>query len=270
MKLVFNDIKNTLKKYRQTHPKSRGGQYIGLLAVWYDKYCRIKSKFQSKTKKITNSEIEKHLTLGVEYIFLAGVQGDIAEFGTMSGATACIIAKASVAFSKGRNSLPRNLHLFDSFAGLPIAKSPVDCEHPNVISGVWSPGLLLGLSEQQLIAKVRKSGLAKDRLKVYAGWFCDTVPELPDNTKFAMLHIDCDFYQSTMDVLDAGFSKNLIANGAIILFDDWNIAMASPSLGERRAWSEITKKYNINYSDEGSYGWNAHKFIIHSYKNGAK
>ena len=146
----------------------------------------------------------------------------------------------------------------------------MDGVHPNVISGVWSPGLLMGLSQRQLIARVHKVGLARDRIKVHNGWFCDTIPRLPDDTKFAMLHIDCDLYQSTIDILDVCFSRRFIADGAIILFDDWNIAIASPLLGERRAWFEIVKKYSVVYSDEGSYGWNAHKFIIHSYRKEGK
>ncbi len=263
----FKSVKESLRIYHQANPDSWKGRCIWWL---YDTFCKIQWKFQTKLKKMTSREVEKHLIIGVQYASVAEVEGDIAEFGTMSGATACIIANALVAFSRKSKSLSKKLYLFDSFEGTPVAESPVDKEHPFVVSGAWKPSSLMGLSEHQLIAKVHKVGLARDRIKVYGGWFCDTMSRLPDDTKFAMLHVDGDLYQSTMDVLEVCFSRGFIAEGAIILFDDWNLAAASPLLGERRAWLEIVKKYSIVYSDEGGYGWNAHKFIVHSYKVGGQ
>ena len=83
------------------------------------------------------------------------------------------------------------------------------------------------------------------------------------DTKFAIIHIDCDLYESTMDVLDYLFENKHLLDGCMIFFDDWNCGNASPHLGERRAWSEITKKYNVNYSDCGEYSCAGHKFIVH-------
>lgn len=259
--MLFSNIKKALRTYRQSNPDSWEGRCIGSLAAWYDNYSKISLRFQKQIKRTNSDEIKKHLTLGVEYVCLSKVEGDVAEFGTMSGTTAYTIATALVAFS-GKS---KKLHLFDSFTGLPVVESPVDKGNPLVVSGAWSPGSLMILDQQQLIAKVHKAGIARDRIKVYKGWFCDTLPRLPDGTKFAMLHIDGDLYQSAIDVLDVCFSRGFIVEGAIILFDGWNVAAASPLLGERRAWLEIVEKYSVKYSDEGGYGWNAHKFIVHSY-----
>ena len=264
---LCSNVKEGLVKYRRANPGSWKGRCIGRLAILYDAYCKIRRKFQKKLRGMNDDEIEKHLTLGVEYVSLARVEGDIAEFGTATGTTARIIATALVAFFWKSVSLSKKLYLFDSFEGLPSAESPVDRVNPHVVSDVWGPGECKGLNQHQLTAKVHKVGLARDRIKVHAGWFRDTLPRLPDDTKFAMLHIDCDLYQSTMDVLDACFSRGFIAEGAIIFFDDWNLAVASPALGERRAWSEIVEKYSVMYSDEGGYSWNAHKFIVHSYRS---
>lgn len=205
-------------------------------------------------------EVEKTLTLAVQYAYLADVAGDIAEFGTQSGRTARAIASALA-----RTSSSKKLYLFDSFEGLPIAEAPEDQVHPFVISGGWNPGNLKGLTVCELRKFVGRSGLPVDKIVVYPGWFRDTLPMLPPDTKFSMLHIDCDLYQSTMDVLDVCFSNRFVSAGAIILFDDWNMAKASNELGERRAWQDLVKKYSIDYDDEGGYSWNAHKFIVHSY-----
>ncbi len=261
----FKSVKEVLRTYRQANPDSWRGRCIGLLAAWYDDYCKILLRFQGQLRRTTDDEKKKYLALGVEYVCLSKVEGDVAEFGTMSGTTAHIIAAALVAFSGEPKGLSRKLYLFDSFAGLPVVESPVDKGNPLVVSGAWSPGLMMIRDQGQLIAKVHKVGLAKNRIKVYKGWFCDTLPRLPDGTKFAMLHIDGDLYQSAIDVLNVCFSRRFIVEGAIIFFDDWNVAASSPLLGERRAWLEIVGKYSVVYSDEGGYGWNAHKFIVHSY-----
>ncbi len=211
-------------------------------------------------KETANSDIAKHLILGVHYAYLSGVEDDIAEFGTMTGISARTIARAMALLR-----CPKTLRLFDSFQGMAIAESPLDKTHPFVLAGAWKPGRLKGLNKDELTRIVCKMGLSRDKIKVYEGWFSDTLPELPDDIQFSMLHIDCDLYQSTMDVLDVCFSRKFISEGAMILFDDWNMAIASPKLGERKAWSEIVDKYAVNYSDEGGCSWNAHKFIIHDY-----
>lgn len=263
----FYNTKVGLEKYRRANPDSWKTRCIGRLAILYNAYCKAFWGFQNKLGRIEVDEKEKHLTLGVQYLALGGVEGDIAEFGTAAGTTANMISSAMVIPYWRYIIISKKLHLFDSFEGLPTAESPVDKENPHVISDVWGQGTCRGLNQHQLIAKVYKVGLAKDRIKIYAGWFCDTLGKLPDDTKFAMLHIDCDFYQSMMDVLDICFSRGFIVEGAIIFLDDWNAALASPRLGERRAWGEIVKKYSVVYSDEGAYSWSAHKFIVHSYKS---
>lgn len=264
-KFLYNG-KVGLGKYRRANPNSWEGRCIGKLAILYNTYCKIGRRFQNKLGRMEGDEKEKHLTLGVQYLAIAGVEGDIVEFGTAAGTTACMIASAMANSPWKYMILSKKLYLFDSFEGLPFAKSPVDKGNPHVMSDVWGSGACRGLNQHQLIAKVHKAGLAKDRIKVHAGWFCDTLHKLPDDTKFAMLHIDCDFYQSTMDVLDTCLSRGFITEGAIIFFDDWNAAAASSTFGERRAWSELVKKYSVIYSDEGAYSWSAHKFIVHSYK----
>ena len=52
------------------------------------------------------------------------------------------------------------------------------------------------------------------------------------------------------------------------MFDDYDLDQANPNSGERRAWDEAILKYQVQYSDHGSYGLFAHKFIIHSYTSG--
>lgn len=215
-------------------------------------------------RSIEREEIGRKLFFGVDYIYGADVKGEIAEFGTMTGWTASIIARSMHLLDLPHYS-PKSIHLFDSFQGLPESESPVDQSSPHVKTGTWKAGTCKGITERQLYNKVRRF-LPNERIHIYNGWFSNTLPTVAKGTTFAMLHIDCDLYQSTMDVLEYCFSKRLIAEGAAIFFDDFNCNRASPDFGERLAWKEIVAKYSVLYSDCGEYYWAGRKFIVHSYR----
>ncbi|MBK8476483.1 MAG: class I SAM-dependent methyltransferase [Opitutaceae bacterium] len=209
-------------------------------------------------------DVALHLQLGVRYAMGCAVPGDIAEFGTMAGRTAAVIAAAMPQYDRFCPSNRQSLHLFDSFQGLPAASSEVDRASPHVQAGVWGAGTCLGISEEQL-REICSRHLAPERIRTYSGWFAETLPKVPTGTRFAMLHIDCDLYQSTKDVLDYCFSQGLVTPGAAVFFDDWNCNTARPDLGERRAWMEAVADFKIMASDCGEYGMGCHKFIVHSY-----
>ena len=212
------------------------------------------------------------LAEGVAAIYGYDVPGDIAEFGTMSGETATGLSHAIAACDEYMNyasvvygHAPRELFLLDSFVGLPaVQNTSIDGQSPHVRDGVWSSGSLVGISVEELVAKVTQH-MPVERVHVLPGWFSDTVPTIPDSRRFALLHIDSDLYQSAMDVLDSLLSRGMISNGAYVYFDDWNCNGANPEFGERRAWRECVERYNIRFSDLGIYGIFAQRFVIHSY-----
>ena len=97
--------------------------------------------------------------------------------------------------------------------------------------------------------------------------FKDILPNISLKQRFSIIHINEDLYESAIDVLSNLFKKSQVTEGAVILFDDWNCNYANPMLGERKAFSEICDKYNVKFSDSGSYRVAANRFIIHSYKH---
>ncbi len=211
-----------------------------------------------------DAEVARRLHLAVQYVHAAAVPGDVAEFGTMTGRTAQRLARSIAAFTP-RQTMPRRLHLFDSFEGLPEIEAEADRTAPHVQDGRWKSGACAGISPHALRRRCRRF-LPDERIAVHAGWFRDTLAQLPDETRFALLHIDCDLYASTWDVLETSLSRGFIEAGAIVLFDDYNCNRASPEHGERRAWREACEAFEIEFSDEGSYGWSGHAFLIHAYR----
>lgn len=224
----------------------------------------IKDSFES-TQSLNNDEVAKKLTLGVEYVCEGDVEGDIAEFGVGSGRTALVIASAMRLFDT-RNKEKKRLYLFDSFEGLPEADTSTDAESPHVKKGIWGKGTCKFNVTVPELTKKLKGIIQESNFKIFKGWFNETLPLLSPNTKLAMIHVDCDLYKSTIDVLDYCFSHAMVQEGTAIFFDDYNCNRAAKSFGERKAWSEIIEKYSVDYSDSGDYAWAGKKFIVHSYK----
>ncbi len=211
------------------------------------------------------------LSEGVAALYGFDVEGHIAEFGTMTGSTARGLARAMASCDHHLDyavqvygQAQRELHLFDSFVGLPQTDNPVDANSPHVQDGVWAAGTCHGLSAEELRTEVT-AHLADDRVRIFPGWFADTVPALPAETRYALIHIDGDLYVSAMDVLVGLFARGLVARGAYVFFDDWSCNRADPELGERRAWRECVERFGIVASDQGPYGIFARRFTVHDY-----
>ena len=98
---------------------------------------------------------------------------------------------------------PKTVYGFDSFEGLP---EPWEIGEDNIID--------VGCFSTKELPKVRKN------VELIEGWFKDTLPEWagdsPQPTSF--LHIDCDIYSSTIDVLK--YLNHTFVEGTVIVFDD--------------------------------------------------
>lgn len=236
-----------------------------------DEFNQLAVETKANLTHKAHSEVYQKLAHGVYYIYGMGVKGDIAEFGTMTGRTAVVLAAAvnecshNLAYSDQAHGFdkPRQLYLFDSFEGLPDSQHEPDKLSPHVSSGVWGRGTCKGLTPQRLLDICSKY-LEAARIHVIQGWFKDTVNISLDSV-LALVHTDGDLYESAIDALNPLFERKLISEGAIVFFDDWNCNRADPMYGEKKAWAEMVAKYNIEYSDEGSYGISGHHFIIHRY-----
>jgi hypothetical protein len=150
-----------------------------------------------------------------------------AEFGVKFGKSAKIITKIK---NKQYPNLKNPLFGFDSFIGLPS-------------DTVW--GKKGRLTTDGKVPDI-------DGAYFYKGWFESTIPKFNADYKdaLAFLHIDCDIYSSTVEVLEG--MKEKIISGTVILFDD----MLSYSqdkkkwVGEEhefKAFMEFVDKYNVEY-----------------------
>jgi hypothetical protein len=202
-------------------------------------------------------DIYKEFTRRIHFQYHTDMPGDIAEFGTASGATASILASAIAQVSYLNGFTPfRKLHLFDSFKGLPKINNQLDK------IGGWKEGMFKERTSDELFQLIAKF-LPQENIEIYEGWYVDTLNNIDKSTKFGMINVDCDTYESTYQVLDYLFKNEHINNGCALYFDDWHCGRSSPFLGEQLAWREISSKYNLKFTDCGDYSALGRKIIIH-------
>lgn len=214
-------------------------------------------------------QIFRQLYVGFQYVMIAAVDGHVAEFGTASGRTARVLAKAMADLGhQYRLNDPahgigeRKLFLFDSFEGLPQVSNPIDSASPHVSSGVWAPGVAKDVPADRLL-EMCSQYISRDRITIVPGWYKDTLPRLDKGIRFAFVHIDCDLYESTFSVLDHLFQNDAFADGCALYFDDWYCDRGSAEYGEQRAWAECVKKYQPRFTDWGAYAAVGRRFIVH-------
>ncbi len=145
-----------------------------------------------------------------EIVLERGIPGDFAETGVWRGG-ACIMMLAVLA---AHGVGDRTVWGFDSFEGLPQpdAAYPADSRDPHH----GFPQLAIGVEE--VIENARRVGLLSDRLRLVKGWFRDTLPGAPIQ-KLAVLRLDGDMYESTIQALDALYPR--LESGGICIIDDY-------------------------------------------------
>ena len=140
---------------------------------------------------------------------------------------------------------------FDSFEGLPEI---TDAD----THGFFSKGQF-SASLDTFNSSLKAAGVPLERSVVVNGWYDQTLtPTVYDRhqlTKAAIVHIDCDLYESTRVVLE--FITPLLVDGTIIIFDDWFHFNGHPQRGEQKAFHEWTAKLtNWSFSDyQQEGGW---------------
>ena len=202
----------------------------------------------------TKIQVADALATGIDYISASRVPGDVAEFGIGSGWTSAVLVRSFWPDQR------RHLHLFDSFERLPEAGT-IDQDSPMVKSGLWGKGDCNWNFSPEILTRLLKQEDPAAEFTIYQGWFSAVIGKFSEDTKLAMVHLDCDLYQSTIDVLDALFQRRLLSSGALLLFDDWTCNQCSPVFGQQRAWSEAISKYNVRYMDYGFYSNAGRRFV---------
>jgi predicted O-methyltransferase YrrM len=174
----------------------------------------------------------------IEFVNYERVPGDIVEAGVFGGLSLAVLAKGATLDPKG---MTRRIVGLDTFDGLPPASeaharwTTGDCARVAVWHPLAGPGTRVSADlTRQLFARC---GLEPPLL--YEGPFAEVLPRLVPavHPEVALLHVDCDLYESTRDLL--GAMAPALQDGTVVLFDDWFHYKGHPHRGEARAFHEF-------------------------------
>jgi O-methyltransferase len=174
----------------------------------------------------------------VDFVNRLGVPGDVLEFGVFAGASLALLALSQHRHPYG---LSRRVVGFDSFHGLPATRDPhpVWREGAFAVNEWWHPTLPIGApaTPDGVHDLFRACDLPEPT--IVAGAFAETLPRVVprDVIAAAIVHVDCDLYESTRDAL-AGVA-DVLQDGTMLLFDDWFLYHGNPGRGEARAFREF-------------------------------
>jgi O-methyltransferase len=136
-----------------------------------------------------------------------GKAGAMVQCGVWNGGSAALMA----------DSLPAtHVWLFDSFEGLPAPGSKDGAKAHRkfeAASSDWCRG-----EEARVREVFRKIEWADERLHITPGWFSSTLATV-ETGPLTLLHIDADFYDSTMLPLQQFYP--LLVKGGLLIVDDY-------------------------------------------------
>jgi len=149
----------------------------------------------------------------IENAIAQDIPGDIVETGVWRGG-ACIMARAVLkVYDQGR----RRVILCDSFEGLP---KPDSINYPADSESTYHKYSELAVSLDQVKENFRRFNLLDEQVVFIQGWFKDTLKDLPTDA-IAVLRLDGDMYESTMEALQDLYDK--VALGGWIIIDDYEV-----------------------------------------------
>jgi len=170
-----------------------------------------------------------------EKVLQAGIPGDAVEFGCYVGTTSLFLRRLFDAYGQSDR---RELHVYDSFAGLPEKST----EDSSVAGDQFKAGEL-NVSKKQLLHEFHKANLRPPI--VHKAWFSQlTDNDVPEHIAFAFL--DGDFYDSVFDSLRLIWPQ--LDPEAIVTVDDFG-REALPG-AERAVRNFLRDKPGINLRAE--------------------
>jgi O-methyltransferase len=132
------------------------------------------------------------------------IEGDFVECGVFNGGSAAGIAAVL-------RDGPQRVWLYDSFEGMPTTSAQDGKTAAEFV------GACKG-EEAKVLEAFAIARFPRERVVVRKGWFEATFKEpLPE--KVALLHLDCDWYESVLLSLRTFYDR--VAEGGVIILDDF-------------------------------------------------
>ena len=176
--------------------------YLPVFSPWIG-YGEFK-KYWDKPSQHTLVSKDRGYILFVIASQALSLKGDFWECGVYKGGTAMLFADMIA----DKNGVKPELHLFDTFEGMPETHPEKDLH----LNGDFNDTDLHSVQER--IGR-------RDIVRYHAGFIPETFTGMEDS-KIAFAHIDVDIYQSVLDCCD--FIMARLVSGGFLVFDDYGFA----------------------------------------------
>jgi len=155
-------------------------------------------------------EVNYVINLELADKYVKNIEGDIVECGVWKGGMIAGIAEVL-----GNN---RTYYLFDSFEGLPEVKE-IDGEaakewQQNITGENYHDNCRAAIEDAETAMKQ-----ANCNYRLIKGWFNETLPKFEIHSNIALLRLDGDWYESTMDCLKHLYPR--LTERGLLLIDDY-------------------------------------------------
>ncbi|MGA8261352.1 MAG: TylF/MycF family methyltransferase [Arenicellales bacterium] len=147
----------------------------------------------------------------VETVLSENIPGDLIETGVWRGGC-CILMRGLL---KAYGVEDRTVWAADSFQGLP---KPNEQQYPADKGSRFHELDEIAVPLESVKDIFERYGLLDDQVRFLKGWFRDTLPNAPIN-ELAVLRLDGDMYESTIDVLRNLYYK--VSPGGFVIIDDY-------------------------------------------------
>ena len=151
-----------------------------------------------------------------ESVIADNVPGDLIETGVWRGG-ACILMRAILYASSVSD---KSVWVADSFEGLPAGNT---LQYPADAGSDFHTYSQLAVSLDEVKENFRVHGLLDAQVKFLKGWFKDSLPKAPID-RLALLRLDGDMYESTMDALTYLYPK--LSRLGYVIVDDYHVVPA--------------------------------------------
>lgn len=220
-------MKHLLKKTAHLFP----AEFYRPLASFYH---RLFDRFPKITSlpNVRNSNLERGLEWfqsAAHYLHVNRLKGAYAEFGCHEANTFRLALNTLGNYRRFGGACPVSFfYAFDSFEGMP---EPQDIDQQKIFRKGMN-----ATSEERFKNLCRFDVF---RMRTVKGFYNEVLPKFSWNgdQKIVLAYIDCDYYESTVPVLQ--FLHNKLDHGAILAFDDWNCYYGDPERGEKKAFAEF-------------------------------
>jgi O-methyltransferase len=172
------------------------------------------------------------------------IPGDLVETGVWRGGASIFMRAVLAAYG----DTTRRVWCADSFQGLP---TPNVIDYPADKIAQWHKRQELVVSLDTVKKNFARYGMLDDQVMFLKGWFKDTLPKAPIE-KCAVIRLDGDMYESTMDALNCLYDK--LSPGGFLIIDDYGI----PEDTCRRAIHDFRDAHGIREPIVDIDGWGAY------------